>query len=220
MDEQLRVRAAPFVDGLVAVAYDKQVAVEAAQGGEQPPLRLRAVLDLVHHHILELLLPLLAHGGEILQNVKREEQQVVEIQREIALLAENHLAEERGSARRLCREDKILDIRSRGLELGQLFHIIADDPAPALHAAFLQHFLHQRLHIFFIEDDEILRVAQPVDLFPEELDAEAVDCRNEIARRPARAQRPDPRLHLLGGLVGEGNAQNVGLGHAHHVGNE
>ena len=208
------MRALPLVDGLVRVAHDEEVAVAAAEDGEQLPLRLVAVLHLVHHHVLELLLPALAHGREVVEYVEGEEQQVVEVQGKVAALAEDHLRKQGHLAGELRRRDVADDVRRGCLEDGQLVQVVAHDAAPAGDAVLLQDLLHDGLHILPVEDEVVLRVAQAVDLLAQELDAETVDRGHEVAYAPAGREVRDAGAHLLRRLVGEGEAEDVGLGHA------
>lgn len=151
--------------------------------------------------------------------MKREIDEVVEIERKVPPLAEDHLPEDRdsrgGRRFRTCHESR--DVGSSALEGGELVHVVPDDPGLARDAALLKDLLDEGLHVLLVEDDEVLRVAQAVYLLAEELHAEPVYGRHEVADNPAGTEGGDAALHLLRGLVREGHAEDVALGDAHVV---
>ena len=151
--------------------------------------------------------------------MQSEIDEVVEIECEVSLLAEDHLPEDRDSVGRLgfriCHVSR--DIGSPALEGGELVHVVPDDSGLPRDAALLKDLLNEDLHVLLVEDDEVLRVPQTVYLLAEELYAESVDGRHEIADHPAGTEGGDAALHLLRGLVREGHAEDVALGDAHVV---
>ena len=204
-DEVLRVRTPPFVNGLVGITDDKKVTIMAAQDREELPVGAAAVLHFVDHDVLEPLLPCFPDFRKVVEDVEREEKQVVEIQCEIAPLPQDHLSEDRdfadGSGGGGDHETR--DIGCRGLERSQFGHVVPD---------VFQDLLHERLHVLLVEDDVVLGIAEAVNLFAQEPHAEAVDGRHEVPDHSAGAEGGDAGLHLVGCLVGEGHAQDVALG--------
>ena len=81
LHKKLHIRAAPLVDILIRVAHDHQIAVLVRQDIHQPHLHRRAVLKLVHHNVIEPVLPLLPHLGILFQQMDRKRDQIMEIQR-------------------------------------------------------------------------------------------------------------------------------------------
>ena len=75
------VRPAEPVDGLLGIAHGaKLAAVRAAQQAHQLDLLLRGVLELVHHHHLELARELGAHERVVLERVVGASEQVVVVE--------------------------------------------------------------------------------------------------------------------------------------------
>ena len=218
-DEELGMGASPFVDGLVGVSDDEEVAVAPAQDREEFPVGAAAVLRFVDHDVLEAPLPAFPHGGEIVQDVQREKEQVIEVEGEIAPLPQDHLPENgnvTGSPGRRG-NDEARDVGGRRFEGGQFGHIVPDNAALALDAILFQDLLHEDLHVFFVEDDIVLGVTEAVDFLAQEAHAEAVDGRHEVPDHAAWAEGCDACLHLVGGLVREGHAEDVALGNAQVV---
>ena len=79
------VGSAPCVDGLIGIADDKQVLVILAQHLHQRVLRRVNVLKFVDHDVFQPLLPLEADILVRAENVEREDDQVVIIQRKALL---------------------------------------------------------------------------------------------------------------------------------------
>ena len=80
------VRPAPGIDGLVRVADDEKVFVIAAQRLHQFVLRLVDVLKFVDHDVFEPLLPLQADLLVFRENIQREDDQIVIVEREAFFL--------------------------------------------------------------------------------------------------------------------------------------
>ena len=73
------VGAPPPVDGLVAVADDRDLVMDAGEQEDQLVLGPVGVLVLVHQDVAEPLLVVLEHVGAGLQQVDRDQQEVVEV---------------------------------------------------------------------------------------------------------------------------------------------
>ena len=80
LDEEVRPRAAPFVDGLVRVAHDEEVAVLRREPLHEVPVVQVAVLRLVHHDVVQRVLPPFAGLREAVQDVFRDVDEVVEVE--------------------------------------------------------------------------------------------------------------------------------------------
>ena len=79
--QQLYVRPPPLVDILIRIPHDHQIPIHSRQNLHQPHLHGGAVLKLVHHDIVQPVLPLLPHLRIRLQQVDRKGDKVVKIQR-------------------------------------------------------------------------------------------------------------------------------------------
>ena len=86
LDEHLGSCTTPLVDGLVGVAHDKEVVVDALQSFDDGPVALVAVLCLVEHDVFHLVLPVLARVGEALEDMDGEEDEVLEVETQSFLL--------------------------------------------------------------------------------------------------------------------------------------
>ena len=73
------VGAAEGVDRLILIAHNRDVAVLGGQDRDQLELGVVGVLILVHHHVVEGVLPLLARLRHALEQHHRLHDQVVEI---------------------------------------------------------------------------------------------------------------------------------------------
>ena len=79
----------------------------------------------------------------------------------------------------------------------------------AVDAEFRHSLLGECLGVFLVDDCEVFGIADAVYLAAQEFDAEAVDCADEIVDTSAVDHAGDPLLHLLGGLVGKGQAEHI-----------
>ncbi len=178
---------------------------------DQEVLRAVRVLVLVHHHVAEARRVPAPHGFRLVEQLDRLEQQVVEVQR-VALA--QHL-------------------RVARVDVGHL--LVADVPActdrlRALHAVFrladagqrhpgrqqflvdpqlLEDLLHRRLLIGGVVDDEVPREADGRRLAPEEARAEGMKGRDPQPAAVHLEQGRDALPHLLGGLVREGDREDL-----------
>ena len=81
VEDVAQVRAPPFVDRLVRIADDTQVAVRADQLFHQQILRPVRVLVFVDHREAEFPRVALADGRRLIEELHRLEQEVVEVER-------------------------------------------------------------------------------------------------------------------------------------------
>ena len=75
--EDLGVGTAPFVDRLVGIAHDEEIAVVGGEDMEVFPVVGRAVLHLVDHNIVELVGPVAVGLLEMIEDIDGEIYQVV-----------------------------------------------------------------------------------------------------------------------------------------------
>ena len=200
-------------DRLRIVTDHGQVAVRAGQQLQQPELRVVGVLVLVHQHPAEAVPVAGADLVEQLQHVHRPHQQVVEVHR----VGVEHppLVHSVGLA------DHLLERPSPGLllvGLGVYQRVLgvgdagADGPRRIalrvdleLDQAALQH--PQRVGL--VVDREALRVSEALGLDPQQPGAGRVEGHHPHPPVHPADQRADPLAHLLGGLVGEGDREDL-----------
>ena len=78
--ELLKVGTSPFVDGLVRVSDQKEVAVQGAEGLVDLPVVGITVLHLVDQHVVHLPLPLGLNIREVLKDIEGEVDKVLKVQ--------------------------------------------------------------------------------------------------------------------------------------------
>ncbi len=78
-----------------------------------------------------------------------------------------------------------------------------------VYTEFLHGLLGKLLAVFLVDDGEVLRITNPVDLLTQEFSAETVDCAYEIVNTSSVNHRGYAPFHLLRGLVGEGKAEDI-----------
>ena len=214
MDEKVRPRPAPFVDGLVRVADDEQVPVLGGQALDEVPIVQVAVLRLVHHDIIQGILPPFPGILEAVQDVFRDIDEVVEIQREMLHLPA-YIAGQAGGPPLHVGNDAAgqhigLDIavqRLVGRDTGQE---LLDGLFRPFDAHLVHRILGDGLAVFLVQDGEAFREAQAINLFAEEFDAEAVDGADEVVVVAAVDHGGDALAHFGGRFVGEREAEDVG----------
>ncbi len=214
IDKKVRPGAAPLVDGLVGVPYDKKVPVLGAQALDEVPVVQVAVLGLVHHDVVETGLPLLAGVRETVQDVLGDVHQVVEVQRVVFHLAAHVGGQTRSAAHLVgnhaARQHIGLDVAVEGFfgpdGIQELFHRLFRALEPQL----VHGLLGNGLAVFLVQHSEGFGKADAVDFLAQELDAEAVQGAHEVVVVPAVDHGGDAAAHLRRGLVGEGEAQQVG----------
>ena len=109
--EDVRTGAPPFIDGLVRISHDKEVAADFGQGLDDVPLSGIAVLGLVHHDVTELLLPFGTGVRKIVEYMTGKGYKVVIIKGKLVHLAVEQLYVQRKSGpvgRNIVRHDVVL----------------------------------------------------------------------------------------------------------------
>jgi hypothetical protein len=207
-----QVRPAPFVDRLVRIAHDAQVAVLRGEPLDQHVLRAVGVLVLVHHHVAELLRVALSNRLGFLHELHRVEQQVVEVERA-------RLLQRIGIHRVQLAQLLVTGVPGVCEGLGPLHPVLrvadARQHHPRLHrrvvdAQLAQPLLHDRELVVRVVDHEIARQADVRRLAPQQAGAQGMKRGDPHLPAVDAEQGLDARPHLFGGLVGEGDRQNGG----------
>ena len=226
------VSPAPGVDGLVGVAHHEQVLVVAGQHLHELVLQAVDVLELVHHDVLEPLLPFEQDVGVLLEQVQHEHDEVVVVQPEaLLLLVEVAVEDDVARVRRVEvllpqafeRHSQHVAVVSRALfQLHDLDHVarLRERHVPQGEPALLVDNLQHGIDVGVVQHEKALRVLQRVAVLLQHRHAEAVE-RVDVAGVVVARETPDAAAHLAGRLVRERGAQDV-AGHdaqlVHQVG--
>ena len=212
LEDVADVGAAEAVDRLRIVADDRQVPVLPAQQLQQPVLGAVRVLVLVHQDPAEALLVALADVLEELEHVDRPHQQVVEVHRvglEQALLVGavglgDHRLERRDGLLGvgLGVHQQVLEVRDPGLDRARRVALGVD---LEVGEAALDH--PQRVGL--VVDREALLVAEALGLDPQQAGAGGVEGHHPHPLLDPADQLGDALAHLLRGLVGEGDREDL-----------
>ena len=206
-----RTRAAPGVDRLVVVADHGELVAHAHQHLHQQVLAGIGVLVFVHQQVADAVLPLLEDVGVFLEELDRQQDQVVEVHRVVRL--ERALVVQvddgggllLGAARLgqglvgqnqvvLPAVDEVLDLVRTVVAGILLLHDVGE----------------QRLDVAVIEDREAGLVAQARVFLADDVHAQVVESgHGKAARLAALEQGADALLHLPRRLVGEGHGDDV-----------
>ncbi len=215
------VRASPGVDGLVRVPHDEEVLVVARQHLHELVLEGVDVLELVDHDVLKPLLPLELYILVLPEDVERELDEVVIIQGEALLLlvevaVKNDVLGGCGGVVLLLEavqgEAEHVLVVVRALEkLLDLDHVpgIGEGHVPEGEAPFLVDDLEHLVDVRVVQHQEALGIPHGADILLQDRDAKAVEGA-DVPRVVVAGEVVDALAHLGGGLVGEGDAQNVG----------
>ena len=216
----LYVRAAPGIYGLVRIAYDEKVFVMIAQHLHEAVLQTVNVLEFIDHYILKPLLPFELYLFVLLENVEREFYQVVVIKPEALLLLIQVSVKD--DVVRFARLHVLFMKRIKGHgyhvkiifraaeKLLYLDHIprvgksLVTERQPALFVYDLKH----GVDIGVVEDEKALWVLHRIAVLLQNRHAKAVKG-VDIACVVVACQIVYPLAHLICGLVGEGDAQNI-----------
>jgi hypothetical protein len=209
------IRTAKGVDALVVVADAEQRRTAAGEQLQPAVLQLVGVLEFVHQDVAEALLIVAAQRFVALQQFVGTQQQLGEIDHAFALaLRFVGFVEPDAFARPIIRVPKC------GLDRGgaqPLFLLRVDEMAQFARREFfvidIQRFqkaLDGSLLVGRIEDLEQLRQAGIAVMGTQQAVAQAVKGADPHAPDVDRQYRGEPRLHFLGGLVGEGHGEHAG----------
>ena len=218
------VRAAEGVDGLVRVADREDVLVLAGEELQEPVLGVVRVLVLVHEHVAEGLLPLLARLGKAVEHLHGEHEEVVEVSGvrveqpalvELVDVGDRLVVERRDAVLVLLRGDELV------LRVGDLRVDAARDEALRVAVELLQALLHEPDLVGLVVNREVRAVTE-ARRFP----AEDPPARRVEGHHPHRPRDPaddglEPLAHLPRRLVREGDREDLLRLHAdrgHEVG--
>ncbi len=218
--QEAHVGAAPGVDGLVGVADDEEVVVQALEDLHELVLGRVDVLELVDHDVLEAALPLEADVLARREHVQREEDEVVVVEAEALLLLVEVAVEEdvldRGrlvvlGLELLEREvDEELVVVALAHALAHLEHVARTGVGHVAQrdAALLVDDGEHLVDVGVVEHEEALGVAEGAGVLLKDADAEAVEG-VDVGSVVVAGEVVDALAHLVGGLVGEGHAEDV-----------
>lgn len=222
IDKYLRIRAAPGIDRLVGVTNHEEIAVMLGEDVQKFPVVARTVLNLVDHNIVELVGPVLTRILEMVEDIDGEIDQVVVVEG-VLLELQPHIPHLRvGAVGRTGRKKMSLDIGVDVIPF-QKGHFLQESlrrELAAVDSELVHRLLGQCLGILFVDDGEAFRITDAVNLAPQEFHAEAMDGADEVVDRSAVDHPRDAPFHLLGGLVGEGEAEDIAGGYAEFVDKE
>ena len=224
--QELHVCTAPGVDGLVGIAHDEEVFVVGLQDFHQADLQRIDVLKLVDHDVFEAFLPFLCDVRMGLENVQREDDQVVVVEAEaLALLVEIAVEEDvtdfagvfvfqlqliKGEV------DHIQVVARFGEAFADLEHVPCVAEGHVLHgkAALLVDDAEHVVDVGIVQHEETARILHGKGIFLQDAYAEAMEGVH-VAGVVVAGQVVDAALHLPGGLVRKGDAEDVGRQDAH-----
>ena len=220
VQQVFHIGAPPGVDGLVRVAHDEQVLMIAAKHLHQLILQRVDVLKLVYHDVLQALLPLEFDALVLLKDVEGELDEVVVVQAEALLLLVEVAVKD--DVLRLYgvqvllpqgvqRHGEHVQVVVRVFEqLAYLNHVpgVPVGHLPQGQAALLIDDLEHGVNVGVVQHQEALGVLHGVAVLLEDGHAEAVEG-VDVAGVVVPGEGVNPLAHLVGGLVGEGDAQDV-----------
>ena len=220
IEQQLHIRAAPRIDGLIGIADHEQVPVIALQHLHELVLQRIDILKLVDHDVFQALLPFEADIRELLEHVEREHDQVVVIEPEalpflVKIPIENDVPHIIGL------QIPFTQLRDRPFEHVQivvrmLFELLYLDHVARSRkrhiaqrkASFFINGLQHGIDVGVVEHQEAFRVPHGMGIFLENRNAKAME-RVDIAGIMIAGKATDAPSHLVGGLVRESDAQDV-----------
>ena len=207
------VGAAERVDRLVGIADREDVVVLRGEQLQEPVLRVVRVLVLVDEDVAERLLPFLLRLGEALEHVDREVEHVVEVDgvrgEELALVqlvdvGDRLVVEARDAARVLGRADQLV-LRLRDLRVDA-----ARREALRVALELLEALLREAQLVGAVVDREVRAVAEARRLAAEDPAAGGVEGHHPAGARGRADEVLDALPHLGGGLVREGDREDLG----------
>ena len=203
-----RLGPAPSVDALVVVTHHADIRpVIGGQQAHQLKLKLVRILELIDKDMRVAGAPLLARLLMVAQERAGLKQEIIEVHRieraKLVLILREEAAE--GGVRGVGFPDaeilRLADNVARQVRIKRVLLIV--DAGGDL--------LHQPHLIPFVEDAEVLLVAQEVGMFAEEAHTERMERRERDELRLIGLHGgSDTFAHLLGSLVGEGHREDRG----------
>ena len=206
-----QIRAPPFVDGLIGIADDGEVAMDLGQPADQEVLRPVGVLVLVDHHVPELARVELARLLGRLEELDRLQEQIVEVERvrvpergEVALEDPGDLfvLEVVRAPQRRRALHPVPRVADSGERLARRDELVVD-------AQLFLDLLDDGDLVGRVVDHEVARESDLRRLAAQEPRAERMEGRQPHALRVLANESFDPLAHLAGSLVGEGDGQHL-----------
>ena len=212
LEDVADVGATEGVDRLVGVAHRGHLAAFGAQADHQLVLHRVGVLVLVHEHMGEPLPPALQHLRAVPEQLDRAQQQIVEVhgrgRSQAALVVAEHLGD--------------APLEDVGGPLGVLLGIDAvvlgrgdggvDRPGReplVVEVQVAQHVPAQAHRVALVVDGEAARVVDVGGVAAQDAHAGRVERRHPHTLRHRPNEGADAVAHLAGGLVGEGDGQDL-----------
>ena len=175
--------ASPFIDGLVWVTDEEQIAMHLTQNLIDFPVLLITVLSFINHHVVHLSLPFCPDIIELMQNIQGEIDEVLEIKRKVL-----SLSEESADENLLCllftliiyislrvkiqltlrvgqQESRYIVDSAASLDFMEFLQEAFDSRLFPFNAMLFESFLGDSLHVLFIKNLKGLRIAKSEDLF-------------------------------------------------------
>ena len=220
--------ASPGIDRLIRVADDEQVVMVGAQHLHQPVLQIIDILIFVNHDVFQPLLPLETNLGVDAEQMQYIIDQIIVVEPKtffllIKIAPENDVVRFHGVEIFLAQPGQ--GQRNHVLVIGRIFEHLADfDHIPRFgeghvvqrQSAFLIDDLQHRIDVGVVQHQKTFRVLQGMDVFLQNGHAKTVK-RTDVARIAVAGETADALLHLVGGFVGERDAQDMGRQDAHLV---
>lgn len=220
IEQVSNIGATPCIDRLIRVAHDEQVAMVFNKLFHERDLQRVDILKLVDHDVFKTLLPLQRNIGEMVENMQRDNDEIVVIEPEAFLLLiqipiENdvvHLARIKVfllelRQRKRDKIDVIIGALNRFQNLDHIARLAEGFLAQGDFALIVNHLQH-RIDIGIVEHQKALRVPHGMRIFLQHRNAEAME-RANVARIVIARHATNTLAHFIGRLIAERDAQNI-----------
>ena len=220
----LDLGAAPAVDRLVVVTYHHQARRLAGDQAQPGVLHGVGVLKLVHQHVTEACLILLAQGVVVAPELQRAQQQLGKVDHAgagagllVALVDPQHGGQKQVAGRLDILRAQTLVLLAVDPPLGLTWR-----PLILIQAELTDHPLDQTHLVVAVENLELLGQTGLAPMGAQQAVGQTVEGPDPHALRRNAEQLLDPVTHLMGSLVGKGDRENApgrGLLYLHQPGN-
>ena len=220
IEQIANVGATPRINRLIGIAHDEQITVVFNELFHECDLQGVDILEFVDHDILETPLPLQSNVGEMVENMKCNDDEVVVIEPKAFLLLIQITVENDVVHRtrikifllefRQWKRDKVDVIVGALHRFQHLDHVarFAEGFLAQGDFAFLINHLQHCINIGIVEHQKALRVPHGMRIFLQYRNAEAVE-RANIARVIIARHAANALAHFVCRLVAERDAQNI-----------
>ena len=209
------LRAPPAVDGLIVVAYDKEIAVDGREALDDLKLHGVGVLKLVHVDIAEPAREILARLLVLLEKGERLGEEVVKIQRiirlEVRIVLFVHFDRRIDVALEAVTQPVFPGRKPQHLGVGDVPLDRLQLPVLVLEAALLERLFDDGGALLLGIDGEVRGKPALFGEHPQNLDAHGVNGAHPHAGDVRH--RVQALAHLVCRLVGEGDGENILRGH-------